>query len=236
MVVHAQVDGPVLAQRRRSRGPPRPPWRRTGDRGCRRPRPRRRRAPRACRSASGSPARLRVRADHRRAARCRAPSCWPARSPARRARDRRAGCSAGRCAPPPGRRWSTRATCRTASPGSSEISCWSAAGALFPSRMSSSPRGPKERLGDRLGGHRAHAGLRPAHDRADAEEVRLDRHAELPARRVPCDDGVGQSREATRRRLDRDHAAAAVRPRTAPCRAGWRRSCRPCRCPRRRRA
>ena len=60
------------------------------------------------------------------------------------------------------------------------------------------PARPEGRLGDRLRGHRAHAGLRPAHDRADAEEVRLDRHAELPARRVSCDDGVGQSGEATR--------------------------------------
>jgi hypothetical protein len=42
--------------------------------------------------------------------------------------------------PPP----STSATWRTASFESSEISCWSAAGALAPSPISLSPRGPNE--------------------------------------------------------------------------------------------
>jgi len=61
------------------------------------------------------------------------------------------------------------------------------------------PARPVGRLDHGLGGHGAHARLGPAHDRADAEEVRLDCHAELAARRVSCDDRVGQSGEATRR-------------------------------------
>ena len=64
------------------------------------------------------------------------PSAWPACS-----MQRIPVCTA--TLPP----WSTSATCRTASPGSSEMSCWSAAGALCPSRIRSSPRGPNDTSG-----------------------------------------------------------------------------------------
>ena len=118
------------------------PWRRTAGRGCRRPRPRPPRARRgAARRAAG-----RSSASRRRSspwARCPAPSCSPARSPARPAHGRRARCSACPCARRPCRRRPPAPPGAPPRPRRSRIICWSAAGALLPSRISSSPRGPK---------------------------------------------------------------------------------------------
>src|SRR5581483_7518824 len=70
-------------------------------------------------------------------------------------------------------------------------------------------------LGDGLGGDRAHPRLRPAHDRADREPVRLHRDPDLAASRVPGDDGVRHARSRRRNsiaRITRAGAPAAITP------------------------
>ena len=72
---------------------------------------------------------------------------------------------------------------------------------------------------ERLRGDRSHPALRPRHDGADGEPVRLDRHSKLPGLRIPGDDRVRRDR-SPRHVADRCAVRARLSTKRVRSRAG----------------